>query len=368
MTSMTSATLRSIAEITDHLESTKDKAIVTQARLTDASNILIALKTKKSQKLLEMRECQTKFEEKKKIGNEQMEQLNDSQKNLEKYLGKRNLTLQKRDMAVRKIRELGTVNQILVNDKNYKDLSSKKLIQMIKKCNEKLSKFTKVNKKALNQYVSFDEQQQKLLEMNKQIEKGDEAIQELLRHLDLKKDEAILATFRAVQKHFRAVFKELVPSGQGALILRRKDNSDIDDDDVQDDMTLDSDDDSDDSDDDSDDSDDDSNDDENGGRRRNSKSKKSKGKKKKLSKKERKMAKKIARAEKCAADVESFVGVDVKVTFSGEADTSMTKRLSGGQKDIVALALILAIQRCDPGPFYLFDELDAALDDVRRGK
>jgi structural maintenance of chromosome 3 (chondroitin sulfate proteoglycan 6) len=28
----------------------------------------------------------------------------------------------------------------------------------------------------------------------------------------------------------------------------------------------------------------------------------------------------------------------------------------------VALALIFAIQRCDPAPFYLFDEIDANLD------
>ena len=38
------------------------------------------------------------------------------------------------------------------------------------------------------------------------------------------------------------------------------------------------------------------------------------------------------------------------------------KQLSGGQKTLVALALIFSIQRCDPAPFYLFDEIDAALD------
>ena len=38
------------------------------------------------------------------------------------------------------------------------------------------------------------------------------------------------------------------------------------------------------------------------------------------------------------------------------------KQLSGGQKTVVALTLIFAIQRCDAAPFYLFDEIDSALD------
>ena len=41
-------------------------------------------------------------------------------------------------------------------------------------------------------------------------------------------------------------------------------------------------------------------------------------------------------------------------------------QLSGGQKALVALALIFAIQRCDPAPFYIFDELDQALDSTYR--
>jgi structural maintenance of chromosome 3 (chondroitin sulfate proteoglycan 6) len=41
-------------------------------------------------------------------------------------------------------------------------------------------------------------------------------------------------------------------------------------------------------------------------------------------------------------------------------------QLSGGQKTVVALALIFAIQRLEPAPFYLFDEIDANLDTMYR--
>lgn len=51
-----------------------------------------------------------------------------------------------------------------------------------------------------------------------------------------------------------------------------------------------------------------------------------------------------------------------QVSFKGHGETQSMKQLSGGQKTVVALALIFAIQRCDPAPFYLFDEIDAALD------
>lgn len=62
-------------------------------------------------------------------------------------------------------------------------------------------------------------------------------------------------------------------------------------------------------------------------------------------------------------EVELFTGVGIRVSFTGEtADMRDMNQLSGGQKSLVALTLIFAIQKCDPAPFYLFDEIDAALD------
>lgn len=54
--------------------------------------------------------------------------------------------------------------------------------------------------------------------------------------------------------------------------------------------------------------------------------------------------------------------LQVKVSFDGNATQVSMHQLSGGQRTIVSLALIFAIQRSDPAPFYLLDEVDAALD------
>ena len=38
------------------------------------------------------------------------------------------------------------------------------------------------------------------------------------------------------------------------------------------------------------------------------------------------------------------------------------KQLSAGQRCVISMAIILSLQRCDPSPFYVFDEIDSALD------
>ncbi|CAG2104682.1 unnamed protein product, partial [Medioppia subpectinata] len=54
-------------------------------------------------------------------------------------------------------------------------------------------------------------------------------------------------------------------------------------------------------------------------------------------------------------------GLEVKVAFGDVWKDSLTE-LSGGQRSLVALSLILALLKYNPAPLYILDEVDAALD------
>uniref|UniRef100_A0A1I7THT5 SMC_N domain-containing protein n=1 Tax=Caenorhabditis tropicalis TaxID=1561998 RepID=A0A1I7THT5_9PELO len=54
-------------------------------------------------------------------------------------------------------------------------------------------------------------------------------------------------------------------------------------------------------------------------------------------------------------------GLEVKVAFNGVVKDSLHE-LSGGQRSLVALSLILAMLKFKPAPLYILDEVDAALD------
>lgn len=67
-----------------------------------------------------------------------------------------------------------------------------------------------------------------------------------------------------------------------------------------------------------------------------------------------------------AALVPSFAdefhkGLNIKVGFNGIYKDSLNE-LSGGQRSLVALSLILAMLKFNPAPIYILDEVDAALD------
>ena len=56
-------------------------------------------------------------------------------------------------------------------------------------------------------------------------------------------------------------------------------------------------------------------------------------------------------------------GVEIEVTPAGKA-TRKLSLLSGGEKSLVALAFVFAVFLARPSPFYILDEVEAALDDA----
>jgi chromosome segregation protein len=60
-------------------------------------------------------------------------------------------------------------------------------------------------------------------------------------------------------------------------------------------------------------------------------------------------------------------GVDVEARPPGKKVKRLSL-LSGGEKSLVAVAMLVAIFRARPSPFYVMDEVEAALDDTNMGR
>lgn len=60
-------------------------------------------------------------------------------------------------------------------------------------------------------------------------------------------------------------------------------------------------------------------------------------------------------------DNNQLKGLRLGVSFNGVEKASLTE-LSGGQRSLLALSLILALLKFQPAPFYILDEIDSALD------
>ncbi|KAL7551342.1 hypothetical protein ACHAWF_014534 [Thalassiosira exigua] len=242
-------------------------------------------------------------------------ELEESHETQEKLLNKRSMCIQKREDYMRKIQELGSLPPA-AELTAFTKKSIPSLMKKLEEINKKLKKYSHVNKKAFDQFVNFSEQRDQLIKRREEIDEGGDKVKELIESLDRKKDEAINRTFRGVSAHFKDVFKELVPNGAGELIMRTAMDEAAEGTDSEDE--------------------------------------------------EGESRKKKKANDPNNPDVSLFRGVGIKVRFSRSSENFLMSQLSGGQKALVAMALIFAIQRCDPAPFYLFDELDQALDSTYR--
>jgi structural maintenance of chromosome 3 (chondroitin sulfate proteoglycan 6) len=239
----------------------------------------------------------------------------------EKYFEKRRMAQKEREEAKAKIRDLGAIPTAEAD--KIKDKSRKQLAKLLADATSKLAQYSHVNKQAENQFDRFSKMRGELLIRQKELERGSESIHELIQSLDLKKDEKISTTFKQVQKHFREVFAALVPKGSATLVMKTTtDGVEGEEENVE--VTS-----------------------------------------KTLSKAGRRKST-AATASVKDADASSYRGLGIRVSFTDQGESKDVRLLSGGQKSLVALALIFSIQKVDPAPFYVFDEIDSALDSIHR--
>lgn len=227
-------------------------------------------------------------------------------KKIERSMAKRALLMEKAQECSRNIRDLGVLPEEAFE--KYERANSNQVVKRLHKVNEALKKYSHVNKKAFEQYNNFTKQRDTLMKRREELDSSQVSIEELIQVLDQRKDEAIERTFRQVSKDFAEIFEKLVPAGRGRLVIQRKVDKNQE-------------------------AEDEGSDEE--------------------------------EAAKRGGGVENYTGVGISVSFNSRHDEQQRiQQLSGGQKSLCALALIFAIQQCDPAPFYLFDEVDANLDGI----
>ncbi|KLJ11542.1 chromosome segregation protein sudA [Blastomyces silverae] len=235
--------------------------------------------------------------------------MEDLAKSIEKHQRRMEKSMQKKAALTKQaaecsanIRDLG----VLPDDAftKFKNTDSNTVVKRLHKVNEALKKYSHVNKQAFEQYNGFTKQRETLTKRREELDSSQKSIEELITVLDHRKDAAIELTFKQVSREFAQIFEKLVPAGRGRLIIQRKTDRA-----QQPGDELDSD------------------------------------------------------EEEARNSVENYVGVGISVSFNSKHDDQQRiQQLSGGQKSLCALALVFAIQACDPAPFYLFDEIDANLD------
>ena len=74
-----------------------------------------------------------------------------------------------------------------------------------------------------------------------------------------------------------------------------------------------------------------------------------------------------AEAEESGLDPADDLGVEIEITPAGKSMKRLTL-LSGGEKSMTAIAFLFAVFLARPCPFYILDEVEAALDDFNIGR
>lgn len=142
------------------------------------------------------------------------------QRRMEKNMQKKAALTKQAAECAANIRDLGVLPDEAFT--KYKHTDSNTVVKKLHKVNEALKKYSHVNKKAFEQYNSFTKQRETLTSRREELEASQKSIEELISVLDQRKDEAIERTFKQVSREFANIFEKLVPAGRGRLIIQRK--------------------------------------------------------------------------------------------------------------------------------------------------
>ena len=227
---------------------------------------------------------------------------------------------QARDRAADAGRELGRLAEKLgleatPAEEELDDVSRADLEARIERLRRRREQLGPVNPLAKREYEEAVAHVEELETQREDLESAMRELEGLIRDTDRRIREAFEETFEAAARNFEEVAEHLFPGGRGRLRLVREDigprpvlgGGDADDEAGAEDAEL--------------------------------------------------------AAEVEEEDEEDRTGVEIEITPAGKATKRLTL-LSGGEKSLTALAFLFAVFLARPCPFYILDEVEAALDDL----
>jgi chromosome segregation protein len=188
--------------------------------------------------------------------------------------------------------------------------AAEKAEREITRLERRISAMGPVNGLAPEQHAALAEKVGRVRHDRDDLALACEDLRALAEHLGVEVEKRFDAVFGAVAYHFRAMFEELFPGGRATLRLEQP--PEPAEDEADEDGTV--------------------------------------------------LTHPAARRRRPAV-----AGVEILAQPPGKRLQALSL-LSGGERALTALAVILALQQVNPSPFYLFDEVDAPLDDANIGR
>ncbi|KAI5953278.1 SMC3 [Candida jiufengensis] len=254
-----------------------------------------------------------------------MENFEKINKKSTKLLNLKSIKQQTREEITNKIKNLGMLPEEAFQTDKFSNTSTNQLLKKLNEINSDLTKYSHINKRAIEQFNQFNKQKDELIKRKMELDESNLSIENLIKLLQKQKKQTIMNSFKTISKSFNEIFEKLVPQGTGNLILIKKKNlsesqqptqtQEDEEEEPEQQQTADADINSD------------------------------------------------SDSEEDDDTIDNYTGVSISVSFNSKYDEQQKiEQLSGGQKSLCAITLIFAIQQYDPAPFYLFDEIDSNLD------